>query len=191
MFLDEIQSDLNSMTLNEVAQKHQLSISKLNKIIKENNLLIKYKFRTKFSRQLIPIEDKLTQILSSKRRFNKYNANIDISFSQREAEFRTKLLKEDEWRLGCLLAKQENIIEKLNSLTAGIIEQKRYIQLLSNFDGDYVNFLAECKYGKSSESSCEIQSLLSDSIVIAYLSEKYGPAKAAFINSFLEDKHET
>lgn len=189
--IKQIEEDLNNMTLKEVAKKNKLTLTKLKQIIKENNLEIKYLFRTKYSNQLISAKDPFSKVLEDKRKLKKYNSYQDDTFVQRELQFcQEHIWKDNEYELGALLYEYEKIRQRLNKSIKSVQRNNWKKQLLENYDGDYVNFCLEERYGKPLKEVDDIEAILTPQILMSFIYNAYGIQKGLMVQQILGAENE-
>ena len=177
-FYEHLQIDLDNMTYDEVLNKYEVSKQQLNKWIREYNLNVKYKRRTRYTNTLVPINSKWTKYEGKKLEdYNKFHAKANPkTYYEGQIEAYSQSKRECEVSLGCNLAKIFQLEKTNRHIERSIAEYNHMINLLKQCqkNKDYLGFLEECDLYKVPQDRPELKEILSDDIILGYISQKHG-----------------
>jgi len=189
MLIEELKEALNNHTYDEIKEKFNLSSRALNKLIKENNLKIKYTRRTRYTNILVPVDSPFNKYTGKKlEEANKFQAKYSSNnWYKNQLKIYKSNKEEAEFRLGTCLYKQHTLNEEMNKLKQRIDYYNHSFKVLKEAQktDDYYGFREEEDLYTSEIKP--IDEYLSDNMIIGYLTEKYGINKAIAVSNILKE----
>lgn len=191
----ELEKALDIMTLSEIKKKYNIPKTKIDKLIKEYNLEVKYCGRTPYTNQLLPVSDKVIAKYSDKKKRQKTNEMMlsdmeERNWPQREIESRLEDIKNYDYRIGVLLSDINNIQKEINDLVRYKINQQFMISIGRKTieTKDYCGYVEEERYGKRPEITKFDTSLITDKMVLGYLSKRLSPENLSVLATLLKNE---
>lgn len=188
-----VQELLNDFTYDEVKEKLNLSSRALNKIIKENNLEIKYKRRTRYTHTLVPLDSIYAKFDDKKaEKYNKDHKELSgDNWYNNLFEIYGKQKEDAEFNLGICICKQAKIEQEKINYKKTIDYYTQYFKILKEAEKthDYIGFVEEEALYKVPDVKSD-KEYLSDNFIYGYIEQKYGLFKVLAVKQILEDKNE-
>lgn len=188
-----LKEDLEKHTLEELKQMYKLPKTKINKMIEEQGLKIKYIGRTPYTNQLIPIDDKRLAKYQNKKKRQQTNEEMtedmkERNWPQREIDSRQKDIDEYDYKLGYLLYKINELQKQVNDIVKDKIHQSFMITICKKTleTKDWCGHFEEEAYGKRPEITKFDMSLITDEMVLGYLSNRLNPATISQLREILK-----
>ena len=184
----DVQELLNTLTYDEVKAKLNLSSRALNKIIKENNLEIKYKRRTRYTNTLVPVTSPFSKYDAKKATaFNKEQAKYSAdNWYSNQMEIYGKQKDEAEFNLGSCIFKQAELEQKKISYKKAIDYYTHYFKVLKEAEKtkDYIGFREEEELYVLSDVKPD-ENYISENFILGWIESKYGLNKMLAIKEIL------
>lgn len=186
-FGENLQQDLDIMTFDEIVKKYKTTKKQMKEWIKEYNLEVKYLYRTPYTNGLIPAKSYLTKYFKNKEKQKQYNSLQDESNIQNYLDTLNRCLKECEFEIGSCLCSYDSAASKLQEQTKRLANFKFLINLLEKVGkNNYFCYICEERYGIRPDNKQFDVSLVSENILYAYISQKYGMSKMLQVKHILD-----
>lgn len=177
-----LKQDIENHTLDELKELYKIPKTKIQKLLDEQGLEIKYCGRTPYTKQLIPISDKRLAKYQDKKKREKVNSEVmsdadERNWPQCEIDSRTEDLQEYDYLLGHLFNEVSEIQQQINDT----IKKKTYQQFMISIckklkeTKDWCGYCEEEHYGKRPTITKFDVSMLTDEMVLGYLSKRLNP----------------
>lgn len=190
-FPEWLQQDLNTMTYDEVMEKWHTTKRELNSWIRKYGLEVKYNRRTRYTKTLVPADSEWDKYTGKKlENYNKFHTKANPkTYYDGQIEAYSESKKECEINLGCNLAKMFQLEKRNRHIEQSIAEYNHMINLLKKCqkNKDYVGFLEECDLYKVPTEKVNVEEILSDDVILGYISQKYGLETGLKVKSVLNN----
>lgn len=189
-----LKHDIENHTLDELKEMYKLPKTKINKMLEEQDLEIKYCGRTPYTNQLIPVSDELLVKYSNKRKRDKTNEIMmsdmdERNWPQKEVDRRLEDIKGYDFQLGTLLMKVNELQKQINEVVKYKVNDQFMVSICKKTieTKDYCGYVEEERYGKRPEITKFDMSLINDDMVLGYLSQKLSPVSLMYLSKALKD----
>lgn len=188
-----LRKDIETHTLEELKTLYGLPKTKINELLKDNNLSIKYCGRTPYTKSLIPVTDKvISKFQDNKRRMktNKEFFSEETNWPESEIKTRRQDIQELDYKIGYLYAELNKNQQKINELLQRRNDQQFMVSICEKTKEtkDYCGFFEEERYGKRPEIEKLNVPQLTDGVVLGYLSTKISPQSLSCLYRILTNK---
>ena len=189
---DTLKVDIETHTLEELKELYKLPKTKINKLLQDNNLTVKYIGRTPYTNGLIPLTTLLAKYQKKDQRQKTNEIMYDTMDYDKEIEVRKNIIKDFDYKLGYLLSQLNDTYAKVDNCLKGKNEQEFMVDVLnwSKETKDWCGFVEEERYGIRPEVK-ELkelnQNILSDEMVLGYLSTKISPNELLKVKEALDN----
>ena len=189
-----LKHDIENHTLDELKEMYKLPKTKINKMLEEQGLEIKYCGRTPYTNQLIPVSDEVLVKYSNKRKRDKTNEIMmsdmdERNWPQKEVDRRLEDIKGYDFQLGTLLMKVNELQKQINEVVKYKVNDQFMVSICKKTieTKDYCGYVEEERYGKRPEITKFDMSLINDDMVLGYLSQKLSPVSLMYLSKALKD----
>ena len=183
--------DIEEHTLNELKELYKLPKTKINRMLEEQGLEIKYCGRTPYSNSLIPCNSYLRKYQDKKKR-QKTNESMCSDMEKRnwpqcEIDFRKRDFPEQDYAMGALLYEQASIVSEINKMMKNRTRQNFLISILEKVkeNKDWCGYHEEENYGTIPEPD-KLEPILNDDMVLGYLSQRLDPISLLNLSQVLK-----
>ena len=186
-FGQNIQQDLDVMTFDEVVKKYKTTKKQMKEWIKEYNLEIKYEYRTPITQQLIPVTAYINKYFKNKKQREKYNSLYTQEDIQHQIDWIKGLYKDEEYAIGNICGQLQSLNNSLKDQVERFLFSRQQIELLEKYGTtDYMTYVVEEKFGTRPTMEDFNQTVITDSMIYAYIEAKYGLDKMLCVQQILE-----
>lgn len=175
----ELEKALDTMTLSEIKETYKIPKTKINKLIEEYGLTVKYCGRTPYTKALIPVSDKSLVKYQDKKKREKINIEMmadseERNWPQRDIEIRQKDIEEYDFKLGMLFSKVSDIQKEINDIIKNKNNQQFMVSIgkKTKETKDWCGYVEEERHGKRPEIKPINVEMLTNEMVLGYLSNK-------------------
>lgn len=143
--------------------------------------------RKTYSGGVIPVDSALFKYDTPKMR-DKYNKNFNWE-DNKEGKLIEQEIKTQEWMLGCLLSEYERCHNSVMKVQDKLENYKRLLEAYEEAKktNDFLLYIEEERHGIRSQHSTVDKSLISDTVLMGYLNEKYGAEKTLQVRKILNE----
>lgn len=189
-----LKKDIKNYTLDELKDLYKIPKTKIQKMLEEQGLKIKYIGRTPYTKQLIPIEDTIIKKYQIKKTREKTNSTMlqdmeERNWPQCEIESRQKDLDNMDFKIGQLCYSLSETQKELNNIFRSKVNQQFMINMAKKVleTNDWCGFIEEERWGKRPDINKLDVSMLTDQMVLGYLTQKLNPVLLTEIAKALEE----
>lgn len=183
------------MTLSEIKETYKIPKTKINKLIEEYGLTVKYCGRTPYTKALIPVSDKPLVKYQDKKKREKINTEMMVDSEERnwpESEIKTRRqhIQELDYKIGYLYSEINKNQQKINELLQRRNDQQFMVSIgkRTKETKDWCGYVEEERHGKRSEIKPINVEMLTNEMVLGYLSNKLSVEVLVSLAKLLKDE---
>ena len=191
----ELEKALDTMTLSEIKETYKIQKTKINKLIEEYGLTVKYCGRTPYTKALIPVSDEPLVKYQDKKKREKINTEMMVdseerNWPQRDIEIRQKDIEEYDFKLGMLFSKISDIQKEINDIIKNKNNQQFMVSIgkRTKETKDWCGYVEEERHGKRPEIKPINVEMLTNEMVLGYLSNKLNVEVLVSLTKLLKDE---